>query len=882
VTEPEQLPQAPVDTERVRAHARHVLDSGSFSKAHSLRRFLAYVVDETLAGRADTLKEYAIGVEVFGRGEGFDPRADTIVRVQARRLRSKLEQYYAVAGYPDGIAIHVPTGSYLPHFREVPMAVPPASAVARPDWMWSPPREPRAVPAAPLPVPRTSLLGRDAEVAAILGTLRSGGSRVVTLAGPGGSGKTRLALQVAAEADADFPGGVSFVSLGSLADAADVAPTLAQALGLSRIERGSVAEALRAHVRATVRERTLLVLDNFEQLLAAAPLLADLVESTAALTLLVTSQAVLHVSGEQCIPVRPLPVPDLARLPPLDGLSRNPAVALFVRQAIARQPAFALTADNAAPIAEICARLDGLPLAIELAAARIRILSPAQMLGRLERRLAVLTGGGPDLPARQQTLRQALDWSHELLTDAEKRLFRRLGVFAGSCTLEAAEAVCNPRQDPGLSVLDGMSSLVDKSLIQELDGAPDELRFTMLGTVREYALEQLDASGEHPVTRRAHAAYCLVVAEEGLGPITAARREEWLSRCQREHDNHRAAFDHLIATHDDAWALRLALALSDYWDRRDHRLEGFARFQALLRLPGLAARTRARATALAHGSLLAPVLEATEAEQEALSIYRELGDLRGVVGQLNNLGVNYRFLGDYEGARSWLEESVGICRQLGDRAGVATALSNLADVRRRQGDYADARAALEEAHDLFGQTGHTIGQAWSLNHLGDVARSAGDPADARVHYQRGADLFRALGDAMGVARSAIDLGRLACEEGDTATAHARFGEALDTFERLNQRLGIAIALEAFACAALVDGHRDRALTLVGAAAAVRRAGGAFVPGALDQGTRVDCRIAELWALDDADACARRSDGASLPLEQAIVLARQAALRAAGY
>jgi tetratricopeptide (TPR) repeat protein len=442
--------------------------------------------------------------------------------------------------------------------------------------------------------------------------------------------------------------------------------------------------------------------------------------------------------------------------------------------------------------------------------------------------------------------------------------------------------VCNTRQEPGLSVLDGMSSLVDKSLIQEVDAAPDELRFSMLETVREYALEQLDASGEHPVTRRAHAAYCLVLAEEGLGPITGAQRDEWLARCQREHDNHRAAFDHLIATHDAEWGLRLALALSDYWDRHDHRLEGYARFEALLRLPGLAARTRARATAIAQGSLLAPVLDATKAEQEALSIYRELGDLRGVIGQLNNLGVNHRFLGDYEGARAWLEESVSICRQLGDRAAVATALSNLADVRRRQGDYADAQAALEEAHDLFGQAGHTIGQAWSLNHLGDVARSAGDLGGARARYQSSADLFRAIGDEMGVARSAIDLGQLACEEGDVAAAHARFGEALDTFERLNQRLGVAIALEAFACAALVDGDRERALTLAGAAAAVRRASGAFVPGALHQGTRVERRIAELWALDDADARARRSAGASLPLERALALARHTALGAPGY
>jgi len=882
VTEPEQRPQASLDTERVRAHARRVLDSDSFSKAHSLRRFLAYVVDETLAGRADSLKEYAIGVEVFGRGEGFDPRADTIVRVQARRLRSKLEQYYAREGYPDGIAIHVPTGSYLPHFREVPAATPSPPAVVEPDWAWPSRQAPGAAAGAPLPVPRTTLIGREAEVAAILGALRAGGSRVLTLAGPGGSGKTRLALQVAAEAAADFPGGVSFVSLGALADAADVAPTLAQALGLSRVERGSVDEALRAHVRATIRERTLLVLDNFEQLLAAAPLLVELVESTPALTLLVTSRAVLHVSGEQCIPVKPLPVPDVARLPPLDSLARNPAVALFVRQAVARQPSFALTADNAAAIAEICARLDGLPLAIELAAARVRILSPAQMLGRLERRLALLTGGGPDLPVRQQTLRQAIDWSHELLSDAEKHLFRRLAVFAGSCTLEAAEAVCNPRQDPGLSVLDGMSSLVDKSLIQEVDAAPDELRFSMLETVREYALEQLDASGEHPVTRRAHAAYCLVLAEEGLGPLTPAQRDEWLARCQREHDNHRAAFDHLIATHDADWALRLALPLADYWDRRGHRLEGCAHFQALLGLPGLAARTRARATAMAHSSLLSPVLEATVAEQEALSIYRELGDLRGVVGQLNNLGVNYRFVGDYARALACLEESVSVCRQLGDRAAVASALSNLADVHRRQGHHAAARAALREAHELFGQAGYAAGQAWSLNHLGDVARAAGDLADARAHYQRGADLFRAIGDVLGVARSAIDLGHLACEERDLAAAHALFGEALDTFEGLDQRLGVAIALEAFACAALVEGDRDRALTLAGAAAAVRRAGGAFAPGRPDQGTRVERRVAELWALDDPDAAALRDAGASLPIERALALARQAAARAIGY
>jgi predicted ATPase len=863
VAETDSKPERPIDVERARAHAQRVLASDTFSKAHSLRRLLAYVVDETLAGRADALKEYAIGVEVFGRGAAFDPRADTIVRVQARRLRAKLDEYYAAAGYADGIAIHVPTGSYLPRFRE-----------ATGDPARLAPRSPASTgPRAALPAPRTTLLGRDAEVSAILTALGATDCRVLTLSGAGGSGKTRLALQVAADATPHYPGGIFFVGLGALTDAADVGPAVAQALGLLRIDRGSVAEALQAHVRDALHARTLLVLDNFEQLLPAAALLVDLVDATPHLTVLVTSRAVLHVSGEQCFPVPPLPVPDLRHEAPLAELASNPAIALFVRQAVARQPTFALTAANARTLAEICVRLDGLPLAIELAAARVRVLSPEQILTRLERRLTLLVGGGRDLPARQQTLRQAIDWSHELLSDAEMRLFRRLAVFAGSWTLEAAEAVCNPRQDPGLSVLDGMSSLVDKSLIQPLDAGAGEPRFTMLETVREYALEQLDASGEHPVTRRAHAAYCLVLAEEGLGPLATAQREDWLTRCQHEHDNHRAALDHLIGIHDAEWALRLALALSDYWDRRDHRLEGCARFEALLRLPALQGRTKTRATAIAFGSLLAPVCEATAAVQEALSIYRELGDLRGVVGQLNNLGVNRRFVGDYEGARAWLEESVRTCRQLGDRAAIASALSNLADVLRRQGHYGDARAALLEAHDLFRQSGHAPGEGWSLNHLGDVARAAGDLADARRHYQRGAEVFRRLDDVMGVARSAIDLGHLACAEGDAAAARACFVEALETFVRVNHRLGIAIALEAFACAAVEAGDVDRALTLVGAAAGVRQTVGAGVAGNLEHGTRLERRVADLWALDDAQATARRAAGTALSVERAVAFAR---------
>jgi predicted ATPase len=562
------------EPDSVRVHLARLLRSDAFANAPSLRRLLSYVVDRSLEGQGDAVKEYAIGVDVFDRGEAFDPQTDTIVRVQARRLRSKLEEYYQGEGACDAVLIAIPKGGYLPRFLAVPASERRDVADAMAGWCWRRRSDDTAIgaarsrPISTVPAPRTPLIGRELELARVRGLLLGEGVGLVTLTGPGGSGKTRLALQVASEAVEEYPGGVLFVGLASVSDFRDVAPTVAQALGLRRIDSGPIEETLRAHVRQRIGGRTLLVLDTFEHLLPAAPLLAVLAESSALLRILVTSRSVLRVSGEHCFQVPPLDVPDLSAPLSVQALAANAAVALFVQRAAAGQESFALNAENAPVIAEICARVDGLPLAIELAAAHIRILSPLQLRERLESRLGVLTGGGCDLPARQQTLRRTIDWSHELLGRTEKRLFRRLAVFAGSWTLAGAEAVCNARRDLEVGVLEGMSSLVDKSLIRQVADDHSELRFAMLETVREYALEHLDASAERLAVERAHAAYCIVLAEEGLAPPGPAEPAAWLARCDREHDNHRAALDHLIGADDCGCALRLAQALFPFWDRR--------------------------------------------------------------------------------------------------------------------------------------------------------------------------------------------------------------------------------------------------------------------------------------------------------------------------
>ena len=454
--------ECPLPPESIRDQLARILRSQPFSNAPSLCRFLRYVVEHMLDGNTEELKEYSLGVEVFGRGEAFDPRTDTIVRVQARRLRSKLKDYYDAEGQTDPIVIELPKGHYGVTFgsaslQEHGSTLHLKSLEAHRNQIDGVPIEAASTRLPCLPALRTPLIGREQELAALKKLLISGSPRLITLTGAGGSGKTRLGLQAASEVIAEFPGGVYFVALASIADPTTVTSTVAQVLGIRHTGGKPLDEALRDHLRLLVHAPTLLLLDNFEHLLAAAALVGELLEACAPLKVLVTSRAVLHVYGEYEYQVPPLALPAPEQFSSFEVLAGNPAVTLFVeRAAAAVKGDFVLTKENAPVVAQICCRVDGLPLAIELAAARIRMLAPAQVLVRLESRLEVLTCGAVDMPRRQQTLRRAIDWSHDLLSPEEQKLFRRLSVFVGGCTLEAAEAVCNTRRDLEIEVLEGM------------------------------------------------------------------------------------------------------------------------------------------------------------------------------------------------------------------------------------------------------------------------------------------------------------------------------------------------------------------------------------------------------------------------------------------
>jgi predicted ATPase/DNA-binding winged helix-turn-helix (wHTH) protein len=706
-----------------------------------------------------------------------------------------------------------------------------------------------------LPIPRTSLVGREQQVAEATALLLREDVRLLSLTGPGGAGKTRLGVAVAASMADRFTAGVQFVSLSAITNPELVPTALADALKIKQIANRSVPQLIGDQLQNS--GPFLLLLDNFEQVLPAATVVAETLEACPSLKILVTSRSSLRIYGEQEFPVTPL--------------AQNSAIELFVQRATAVWPDFAITQENTAVVQEICLRLDGLPLAIELAAARTKVLSPSAILDRLQSRLQLLTGGALDLPERQQTLRKTIDWSHGLLNGAEQKLFRRFAAFVGGCTLEAAEAVCNTRRDLGIDLFDGLSSLMDKNLVQRLDRAQSEPRFAMLETIREYAFERLADSGELPAARRAHAAYCLVLAEEGNPDLTPVDRARWLRQCDVEIDNFRFALDWLFHTNDLDWSLRLCVALFRFWDMREHLTEGRARLETVLRLAG-AERTEERArVSIFLGALTTAQGDYPAAErfvEQSLYLYEELGDQSGIAASLNAMAIAARDRGDYRSAQSNFERSLACWRMLADRLAIARCLHNLANVVKVRGDYPHARWALREATEIFEELGDRNGAAWSINQQGDIARAEGEMAVARALYQRALLAFRETGDPWGSARSLTDLGSIDGEQGDYSAAHAAYREALEIFAGLGHRRGMARALEGSACLSVAQGHAARALTLVAAAANLRRQISAPLPQA--EQFKLDRRLLYAWkSLTETEGKDAWAAGSAMSLEEAV-------------
>lgn len=723
-----------------------------------------------------------------------------------------------------------------------------------------------------LPTQLTRFIGRAREVGEVKQLFSN--ERLVTLTGPGGSGKTRLALQVATEMLEQFQGGVFFVPLAPITDPGLVASTIAQALGIPETAGRSILDQLKDYLQG---KTLLLLLDNFEQVISAAPLVAELLKASSTLKVFVTSREGLRISGEREYPVAPLALPDLTKLPPPETLSQYAAVELFLERAQAVKPDFRITEETAPAVAEICHRLDGLPLAIELAAARIKLLPPRAMLARLEHRLEFLTGGKRDLPARQQTLRDAIAWSYDLLDENEQQLFRRVSVFVGGCTFEAVEAVA---EDPSthVSVLDQLGSLLDKSLLREVGGEHGEPRFVILETLREFGLEQLAASGEAETIRHRHASYFLALAEQAEASLERAEQVQWMDRMEQEHDNLRAALE-WSKTAEGAGDLcvRLAGTLGLFWEMRGHFSEGRERLSAILSRKRAQGRTAARAKVLARAAELAyrqsDYPATTAFAGESLAIYREVGDQQGTASALIKLGNAAVEVGDYEAAPGYLEEALAIWREAEDKHGIARALISLGWAALRSGDYRLANGRLEQALAISRELEDTRSIGFELSGLGEVALRQGDYERAERLMEESLELRRQLGNKWGVAVSLGMLGWVAIHvapaSGDWERAMLRLSESLEVRREIGDLGGCAWCLERLAEVAWAQGQAKKAARLFGAGAELRASIHSIIDPVDQPG--YESTIASLRAqLGEERFEAAWKEGRALTLEQAVV------------
>ncbi len=762
------------------------------------------------------------------------------------------------------------------------------------------------------PIQPTPFIGREREVASVTQLLRQEDVRLLTLTGPGGTGKSRLGLQAAAELCDTFTDGVFFVNLAPISDPELVLPTIARTLELRESGDQYLFDVLKASLQG---KNMLLLLDNFERVVSAAIRVAELIASCPKLKIVVTSRVVLHVRAEREFAVLPLALPELKSLPDLPALSRYEAMALFLSRAQAVKPDFQITGANARAVVEICTHLDGLPLAIELAAARMKLFTPQSLLARLSQGLQVLTSAARDIPVRQQTLRNTIAWSYTLLDIYEQQLFRWLAVFVGGCSLEAVEAICAQAGDRGGQVLDGIASLTDKSLLRQTEEA-EVPRLVMLETIREYGLECLAASGEAEQARQAHAVYYLAVVEEAEPEISGPGQAEVFERLERGHDNLRAAMRWFleqceVGQHMEM-ALRLGGALQRFWRMGGHFSEGRNYLERVLAnsrgtLPGV----RAKALNVLADVVLFDLYEHDRAEElcrESLALYRELGDKRGITFSLSLLGwvAQRRFQrevasalheeglalarelgdkrgiaeacydlsylafsqGDYSRSYALKEESLALFRELGDKWRIASLLLQVVSVASYSGDYDKACSAAEEGLAIFRELGDNEGIADALLALAGVVLNQGDYTRSGTLLEEGLALYRELGLKRGIAKSLFALGRVAFGQENYEKAQTLHREGLMLFQELDDKWLLALSLEELAAVVAMRGQPAWAARLVGAASAFREATGSTPLPA--ERTNYERGIAYARArLGEEVFTAAVAEGRTMTLEQAL-------------
>jgi predicted ATPase/class 3 adenylate cyclase len=721
-----------------------------------------------------------------------------------------------------------------------------------------------------LPLQATPLVGREKEVSEVRDLLGSEETRLLTLTGPGGIGKTRLALQAAADLLDDYPDGTFFAQLATLSEAELLLPAIAETLGVRETGEQPLDESLKDYLS---ERRLLLLLDNFEQVLEAAPAVTELLAASPRLKVLATSRTSLRLYGEHVYPVPPLSMPDLKSPPSLERLTQYEAVGLFVERARAVKPDFSITNESAPAIAEICVRLDGLPLAIELAAARVTMLPPKAMLQRLSSRLKLLTGGARDLPERQRTLRATIEWSFALLEEGEQLLFGRLAVFSGGRTLEAIEAICDAEGDLPVDAFEGISSLLDKSLLRQEEGPNGEPRFVMLETVHEFAREKLQGSGEAEEIKRVHAQYFLTLAEEAYPEFKGASQLEWLERLEAEHDNMRVALTWALERKEVEVALRLGGALSFFWSGRGYHSEGRRWLEEALAIEGRGS-SEVRAMALAGVGWLAlqqgDFDRAEEACEEGLELLAHEGR-EASEAKLSLLACSGWMAWEKEEhgqAKQLFEEGLALSREMRDTWWLATSLSNMAVVSHSLGDSEKATELYEESMDLRREQGDKLSLAECLINLAMMVCSQGDLGRAAQLTEEAVALFRELGARGSVALGLCNLGWMALLQDDLGRAADLYRESLSLSWDAGLNPLVQSALEGFACVAGAKGEVERAAQLWGAAQALHETKG--IPRDIDFLAEADTRISAVRSVMGEEAWEEAwHKGRAMTLDEAV-------------